>query len=58
MIQIFLNDEELVYDSRLQDSKLGNNELLGLTVERELNKGGVAQITMPPGHSAYKAFVS
>ena len=63
MIQIFLNDylrdevlvydEELIYDSRLQD-----NELLGLTVERELNKGGVAQITMPPGHSAYNAFVS
>ena len=63
MIQIYLNDylrdevlvydEELIYDSRLQD-----NELLGLTVERELNKGGVAQITMPPGHSAYNAFVS
>ena len=53
MIQIYLNDDDLIYDSRLQ-----GNELLGLTVELELNKGGVAQITMPPGHSAYNAFVS
>lgn len=53
MIQIILNDEELVYDSRLQ-----GNELLGLTVELGLNKGGAAYITMPPGHLAYDRFVS
>ena len=53
MIQIYLNDEELVYDSRIQD-----NELLGLTVELGLNKGGAAYIKMPPSHLAYNAFVS
>lgn len=53
MIQVFLNDDELVYDSRLQD-----NELLELSVELGLNKGGAAFITMPTGHTAYNAFVS
>ena len=53
MIQIFINDEELIYDSRLQ-----SDELLELSVELGLNKGGVARIKMPPGHSAYDVFVS
>lgn len=53
MIQVFINDDELVYDSRLQD-----NELLELSVELGLNKGGAAFIKMPPRHNAYNAFVS
>ena len=51
MIQIFINDGELVYDSRLPDYAL-----IGLKVEQGLNKGGVAYIEMPPGHPAYDAF--
>lgn len=53
MIQVYINDDELVFDSRLQD-----NELLELSVEVGLNKGGAAFIKMPPGHIAYNAFVS
>lgn len=52
MIQVFA-DDFTVYDSRLPD-----RELLGLTVTTALNKGGTAEITMPPGHPAYRAFTS
>jgi phage minor structural protein len=40
-----------VYDSRLSD-----RALLGLKVTAGLNKGGAAEITMPPGHPAYNSF--
>ncbi len=52
MIQI-LADGVLAYDSRLEDY-----ELVGLTVFTGLNKGGTAQITMPPGHPAYALYDS
>lgn len=52
MIQVF-TDDVLAYDSRLD-----NYRLLGLTVTTGLNKGGVAEIIMPPGHPAYEKFVS
>lgn len=46
-------DDVLVYDSRLEDYTL-----LGLKTTRGLNKGGTAEIIMPPGHPAYNSFVS
>lgn len=52
MIQIYA-DDALVYDSRLP----GYN-LIGLTVDTGLNKGGAAYIQMPPGHPAFGAFTS
>ena len=52
MIQI-MADGVLAYDSRLEDY-----DLQGLTVTRGLNKGGTAEIIMPPGHPAYNMFTS
>lgn len=52
MIQIYA-DGVLTYDSRLEDYDLG-----GLSVTTGLNKGGMAEITMPPGHPAYNAYTS
>lgn len=49
---IFVSADGLtVYDSRLND-----RALLGLEVTAGLNKGGAAEITMPPGHPAYDRF--
>lgn len=45
-------DGKVVYDSRLQDYAL-----TGLTVHESEYKAGTAEITMPPGHPAYNAFV-
>ena len=50
MIQIYA-DGVLAYDSRLEDY-----ELQGLTITTGLNKGGTAEIIMPPGHPAYEYF--
>lgn len=52
MIQIY-TDGQLAYDSRLEDYALK-----GLTYTRSLNKGGTAQLVMPPGHPAYDQFTS
>lgn len=52
MIQIYA-DDALVYDSRLP-----GYDLIGLTVDTGLNKGGAAYIQMPPGHPAFGAFTS
>jgi len=43
-----------VYDSRMVD----DYPLLGLKATIGLNKGGTAQIVMPPGHPAYSRFTS
>lgn len=50
MIQIYA-DDVLTYDSRLEDY-----DLLELPVTTALNKGGTANIVMPPGHPAYTAY--
>lgn len=50
MIQIYA-DDILTYDSRLEDY-----DLIGLPVTTALNKGGTANIIMPPGHPAYTAY--
>lgn len=50
MIQIHTNDV-LAYDSRLD-----GYDLVGLKVTTALNKGGTANIIMPPGHPAYTAY--
>lgn len=52
MIQVYA-DDNLIYDSRLEDYSL-----LGLSVTAGLNKGGTADIVMPPSHPAYNAFTS
>lgn len=52
MIQVYA-DGKLIYDHRLDDLAL-----LDLTAEVGLNKGGTAEIVMPPGHPAYNSFVS
>ena len=52
MIQIY-TDGRLAYDSRLEDYALK-----GLKVTTSLNKGGTAQIVMPPSHPAYEQFIS
>ena len=52
MIQVYA-DNSLVYDSRLEDYSL-----LGLKVTTGLNKGGTAEIVMPPHHPAYNIFSS
>lgn len=56
MIQIYA-DGSLVYDSRL---RLPGKDysLLGLTTTKAENKGGTANIIMPPGHPAYNALVA
>lgn len=50
MIQIYA-DDVLTYDSRLEDY-----DLLELPITTALNKGGTADIVMPPGHPAYTAY--
>lgn len=52
MIQIYA-DGVVTYDSRLEAY-----DLQGLTVTTGLNKGGTAEIIMPPGHPAYDAYTS
>lgn len=52
MIQVYA-DGKLVYDYRLDETAL-----LGLTAEVGVNKGGTAEIVMPPGHPAYNSFIS
>lgn len=52
MIQIYA-DGVLTYDSRLEDYDLG-----GLNITTGLNKGGMADITMPPGHPAYRSYTN
>ena len=52
MIQVYA-DGVLAYDSMLE-----KYDLLGLTVTTGTNKGGAAEITMPPNHPAYNLFVS
>lgn len=46
-------DEQLVYDNNLEDLAL-----LGLKVENNINKAGVAELVMPPGHPKYNSFVA
>ena len=46
-------DEQLVYDSRLEDLAL-----LGLEVENNIEKAGVAELVMPPDHPSYNSFVA
>ncbi len=50
MIQIYANGV-LTYDSRLE-----GYDLIELKVTTALNKGGTANIVMPPGHPAYNAY--
>ena len=52
-VQVFA-DGLTVYDSQMVD----DYPLLGLKVTIGLNKGGTAEITMPPGHPAYNRFTS
>lgn len=52
MIQVYA-DGVLSYDSRLEEY-----DLLGLTATGGVNKGGTAQIIMPPNHPAYGHFTS
>lgn len=52
MLRIYA-DDVIAYDSRLP-----GYELLDLKVTTGLNKGGTAEITMPPGHPAYGMFTS
>lgn len=55
MIKI-LADGELIYDSRLREPGK-DYTLLGLKTTTGVNKGGTAEIIMPPGHPAYSALV-
>lgn len=52
MIQIF-TDGALAYDSRLRE-----REIIGLKITSGINKGGMAEIVMPPRHPAYESFTS
>ena len=52
IVQVYA-DDMLVYDNRLDDYAL-----LSLRVTTALNKGGTAEIVMPPNHPAYNSFVS
>lgn len=52
MIHVYA-DGVTAYDSRLNDYAL-----LGLKVTTGINKGGTAEIVMPPGHPAYDLFTS
>jgi hypothetical protein len=52
MIQIF-TDGALAYDSRLRE-----REITGLKITTGINKGGMAEIVMPPRHPAYESFTS
>ena len=51
MIQI-LADGVLTYDSRLEEY-----DLQGLRITAGLNKGGTAEIVMPPYHPAYSSYI-
>ena len=52
MIQVY-TDGVLAYDTRLEDY-----DLQGLKITTGLNKGGTAEIVMPPNHPAYGSFTS
>lgn len=52
MLQLYA-DGAVAYDSRLEEYAL-----LGLKTTTGLNKGGTAEIVMPPGHPAYNKFTS
>jgi len=52
MLRIYA-DDQIVYDSRLAEYAL-----IDLKTTVALNKGGTAEITMPPGHPAYNRFTS
>ncbi len=56
MIKIYA-DGALIYDSRLGEPGK-DYTLLGLKTTTALNKGGTAEIVMPPGHPAYSALIS
>lgn len=56
MIKIFA-DGVMTYDSRLKQPGL-DYSLLGLKTVSVLNKGGTAEILMPPGHPAYDCYIS
>lgn len=51
MIQIYA-DGALTYDSRLEEY-----DLRGLKITSGLNKGGTAEIVMPPGHPAANVYI-
>lgn len=55
MIKIYA-DGDLVYDSRLRTPGK-DYALFGLTTTKGLNKGGTAQISIPPGNPIYSRFV-
>lgn len=52
MLRVYA-DEVIAYDSRLPEYGL-----IGLKVTTGLNKGGTAEISMPPAHPAYSMFTS
>lgn len=52
MIQIYA-DGVLAYDSRLEEY-----ELLDLSITTGLNRGGTAQLIMPPNHPAYDSYTN
>lgn len=52
MLQLYA-DGAVAYDSRLEEYAL-----LGLKTTTGMNKGGTAEIVMPPGHPAYNLFTS
>lgn len=52
MVQLYA-DGKLIYSPFMD-----GYELQGLTATVGVNKGGVAEIVMPPGHPAYNSFVS
>ena len=56
MIKIYA-DGTLIYDSRLREPGK-DYTLLGLRTTTALNKGGTAEIIMPPRHPAYSALTS
>ncbi len=56
MIKIYA-DGKLIYDSRLRQPGK-DYTLLGLRTTTALNKGGTAEIVMPPGHPGYSALTS
>ena len=56
MIKIYA-DGALIYDSRLREPGK-DYTLLGLKTTTALNKGGTAEIVMPPRHPGYSALIS
>lgn len=52
MVEVYA-DGVLIYDPNLEGT-----ELLGLTATVNVEKGGVAEIYLPPDHPAYNSFVS